>query len=44
MDDNKDENSSVQIRKDVSSSKATNRTYAAIAPTENANKFQKTNK
>ena len=30
MDNNKDENSSVQVRKKVSFSKAVNRTYAAL--------------
>ena len=41
MDDNKDENGSVQVRKEVSFSKAANRTYAVIARTGNANKFKK---
>ena len=44
MDDDKDKNDVVQVRKEVPSSKADNRTYAAIPRTGNADKFQKTNK
>ena len=44
MNNNEDKNDVVQVRKGVSFSKAANRTYAAIARTGNADKFQKTNK
>ena len=44
MNNNEDKNDVVQVRKGVSFSKAANRTYAAIARTGNADKFQKTDK
>ena len=44
MDDDKDKDDIEQVRREVPSSKAANRTYAAIARTGNADKFQKTNK
>ena len=42
MDDDEDKNNVVQVCKEVSFRKAANRTYAAIARTGNADKFQKT--